>query len=300
MKQYLRLGYIGLYLLAVSASGWSTPTNLGSEVNSSSNEINANIGIYHGYAYLYFSSDRGTGIGGLDNYYSKAQTPPNFSGVYALPSPVNSAANDDAPAIRYAGPPADNTLFFSSDRAGGQGGFDILTATLTGTIWGNVTPLTTTINGAGDDMYPFTATFNGKTVMFFVRNAAIYVSEYSGGNWQLPTVINLGAGNSYHPCLVGTGEGAKLYFSSNRAGGQGYYDIWVATYTGGNWAEPVNLGTPINTGYNEHSPAVSVDGSTLYFASTRTGGLGGYDLWYSVENPSVDAASFGKTKAVFR
>src|SRR5690606_8883785 len=38
---------------------------------------------------------------------------------------------------------------------------------------------------------------------------------------------------------------------------------------------------PINTPGWESQPSISADGRTLYFVSTRAGGLGGYDIWKS-------------------
>lgn len=51
---------------------------------------------------------------------------------------------------------------------------------------------------------------------------------------------------------------------------------------GKDWGEPFNLGAPVNTSYWESQPAISPDGSTLYFVSNRPGGLGGYDIWKSM------------------
>jgi hypothetical protein len=48
---------------------------------------------------------------------------------------------------------------------------------------------------------------------------------------------------------------------------------------GSDWTPPVNLGAPINTMANEAGPTLSHDGLALYFASNRTGGAGGNDLW---------------------
>ena len=44
-------------------------------------------------------------------------------------------------------------------------------------------------------------------------------------------------------------DGQEVVFSSNRSGGQGSQDIWVATRESGGeaWSQPVNLGTNINT-----------------------------------------------------
>jgi len=41
----------------------------------------------------------------------------------------------------------------------------------------------------------------------------------------------------------------------------------------------VNVGPPINSGFEEGGPALSCDGTTLYFYSTRPGGFGGMDLY---------------------
>jgi Tol biopolymer transport system component len=53
------------------------------------------------------------------------------------------------------------------------------------------------------------------------------------------------------------------------------------------WSEPVNLGPPINSAFDDNAPALSPDGLSLYFASTRPGGLGNPDIWVS-HRASVD------------
>jgi Tol biopolymer transport system component len=47
------------------------------------------------------------------------------------------------------------------------------------------------------------------------------------------------------------------------------------------WSEPANLGPVVNSASNDQGPAISTDGLSLYFASTRTGGFGGNDIWVS-------------------
>ena len=49
----------------------------------------------------------------------------------------------------------------------------------------------------------------------------------------------------------------------------------------GDWTPPVNLGEAVNSPYPEILPALSKNGSSLYFASDRPGSLGGEDLWVS-------------------
>jgi Tol biopolymer transport system component len=47
------------------------------------------------------------------------------------------------------------------------------------------------------------------------------------------------------------------------------------------WSEPEHLGPPNRDGSAEQGASVSRDGLTLYFTSTRPGGLGGFDIWVS-------------------
>lgn len=68
-----------------------------------------------------------------------------------------------------------------------------------------------------------------------------------------------------------------LWFSRNRPGGPGGYDIWESHRIGNTWSapEPVSFDTPAR----EFDPAFSRDGHYVYFASDRAGGHGGDDLY---------------------
>jgi hypothetical protein len=80
-----------------------------------------------------------------------------------------------------------------------------------------------------------------------------------------------------------TPDGLTQYFASDRPGGVGQRDIWVATRPTllAPWGTPVNLGAPVNTTAIEDDPFLSPDGLSLYFDSTRPGGQGNRDLWVS-------------------
>lgn len=62
-------------------------------------------------------------------------------------------------------------------------------------------------------------------------------------------------------------DGLELYFTSNRSGGQGWYDIWVATREtlDAPWSDPINLGPNVNSSKGEFDPAISPDGLEIYF-----------------------------------
>jgi TolB protein len=68
-----------------------------------------------------------------------------------------------------------------------------------------------------------------------------------------------------------------LWFSRDRPGGPGGYDIWISRRTARGWgvAEPA----PFNSAARDFDPAFTADGRYVYFCSDRGGGLGGDDLW---------------------
>ena len=75
-------------------------------------------------------------------------------------------------------------------------------------------------------------------------------------------------------------DGRELYFVSNRAGGIGGMDIWKSILSPeGYFGKPINLGTQINTQFDEMSPFIHTDNQTLYFASKGHVGMGDFDLF---------------------
>jgi outer membrane protein OmpA-like peptidoglycan-associated protein len=58
-------------------------------------------------------------------------------------------------------------------------------------------------------------------------------------------------------------------------------DIFVTRLQeNGQWSKPENLGYPINTEFDENSLLVSPEGDIAFFASDRSGGYGGLDIYY--------------------
>ena len=68
-----------------------------------------------------------------------------------------------------------------------------------------------------------------------------------------------------------------LYFSSNMPGGYGGFDLYTSKWDGQQWQSPVNLGSEINTEYDEVFPSVSPEGYLIY-ASNHIETTGGLDL----------------------
>lgn len=57
-------------------------------------------------------------------------------------------------------------------------------------------------------------------------------------------------------------------------------DIFCSQLIDGQWSKPKPLHN-VNTDANEMSPFLSIDGTTLFFASDRDNSMGGYDLFFS-------------------
>lgn len=81
-----------------------------------------------------------------------------------------------------------------------------------------------------------------------------------------------------------------LWFSRDRPGGAGGYDIWISRRIAGTWtaAAPV----PFNSRHRDFDPAFSPDGSYVYFCSDRPGGMGGDDVY----RVAFTAEGFGQTE----
>lgn len=110
----------------------------------------------------------------------------------------------------------------------------------------------------------------------------LYFSKKENGVWSEPQPLPFGSNDwdDVHPAI--SIDGDKLFFASNRPGGQGGMDLYVSYRVVDTWSEPVNLGATINTKGNEAFPFVHAD-NTLYFASTGIeGGMGGFDLYYAI------------------
>lgn len=78
-------------------------------------------------------------------------------------------------------------------------------------------------------------------------------------------------------------DGNMLFFSSDRYGGYGGKDIYRSVKDqNGNWGVPVNLGSTINSSFDEEAAFLCEDGVTLYFISEAHTTIGGFDIFKTV------------------
>lgn len=118
------------------------------------------------------------------------------------------------------------------------------------------------------------------------HNGNIYVSRFRNGKWAPMTILNKNINSEYYETHASvSSDGKYLFFTSNRKGGYGDLDIYVSERSSGdNWGIARNLGSSINTSFNENTAFLTNDGSLLYFSSEGHNNIGGYDVFISQLN----------------
>ncbi len=131
---------------------------------------------------------------------------------------------------------------------------------------------------------------NGRTLIIH-KNGKLYFSKMNDmGLFQklepLPSSVN---SNGDVIAASINNDGTEIYFASNRKGGYGGTDLYVCRKLDNTkWAAPENLGSAINTEYDEDFPNLSSDEKYLYFSSKGHGSMGGYDIFRANKNPETN------------
>ncbi|MBU1371016.1 MAG: OmpA family protein [Bacteroidetes bacterium] len=156
-------------------------------------------------------------------------------------------------------------------------------------------PLEPSINSAADE-YVNALRLDGRMLVFTRRSVQeqksppmlerLMLAEADSSSWSLaevfspdwPVTEQIGA-------VTFSADGLQIYFAAcGWPDSKGSCDLYLSQYSDGAWQRPVNLGNAINSGYWESQPSISADGRQLFFASNRSGGAGGSDLWKSSLN----------------
>jgi tetratricopeptide (TPR) repeat protein len=92
--------------------------------------------------------------------------------------------------------------------------------------------------------------------------------------------INVEGYSSQQPFVMP--DGKHIIFSSDQPGGQGGFDLWIASIDeNGQVGAPVNMGALVNSKWDEQAPMYHAASKTLVFSSNGWVGMGGYDFFYS-------------------
>jgi hypothetical protein len=148
--------------------------------------------------------------------------------------------------------------------------------------WGEAVNLGPTINSPDYDGGA-SISADGLSLYFARATTGLFVAHRATVKDAWGTPVNLGptvnAGGAFATSI--SADELELYFQSDRPGGYGGLDVWVTTRAtvDDDWGVPVNLGPGINTSAWDNWPGISPDGLVLFFASNRSGGAGGWDLY---------------------
>jgi WD40-like Beta Propeller Repeat len=279
---------------------WTAPVNLGADVNSIFGEFLPELS-KDGLS-LYFASNRPGPFGGEDLWVSRRESrEAPWGPPVNLGASVNTSFNERSPALSRDG----HLLFFATDRPGGAGGLDIWVAWRAHTHddfgWQPAVNLGSGVNSTDGDFGPsyFENDEVGIPNLFLASNRPggqggvdIYRSELlPNGSFGPPLLIpELNSRqNDFRPTI--RPDGLELIFDSSRPGppdvsGLGLRDLWVSTRTSPSaaWSTPQNLGSVVNSTFNDMLAALSSDGGTLVLTSDRPEGFGGNDLYMTTRS----------------
>ncbi len=285
-----------------SFSIFSAPQNMGATINSADPEQNAALS-QNGLSF-YFSSNRSGGQGGNDIYVSQRPTLSSAWGAAQNLAILNTSSGESAMSFSRDG----RTMFLQSSRPGGLGGLDIYLSTRTdpNNDFGWTAPvhlgavINSTLADLGANYFEDPATGAGSLIFCSDRNGTpgigfdVYQSTRNADStFNPPTPINElnSVGAELRTAI--RRDGLEIFIAASRLGGMvpGLFDIWVSTRasTTSLWNPPV-LAPGLNTLEDDSQPALSPDGSILYFQSNRAGGFGSSDL-YSAVRVSINRSS---------
>jgi hypothetical protein len=137
----------------------------------------------------------------------------------------------------------------------------------------------------------------GKRISDPDNKLGIFYTILTGGKWGNITAFpyNDPDYNVAHPSI--SNDGNRLFFASDKPGGYGNSDLYMSIWENGNWSEPVNLGSEVNTAGSELYPFYH-DKGRLYFSSDNHNSSGGLDIFFTSEigdhwvNPTRLSAPF--------
>ena len=272
---------------------WSTPINVGPPLNTQYNDMYAVL--TDDELTVYFTSDRPGGLGTNDLWVShRASTDAAWGDPENL-AVLNSPSDDSLAVLSTSG----NIMYFHSTRPKGScGAGDLWTSRRhphTG-AWGAPVNMGCIVNSTSSDTAPaFYANDDlGVTTIYFGSNRPgigdfdIYETttrdaDLESAIWTPGLLVPELSSPKRDTRTSVRQDGREIFITSDRDGGQGKIDIWVATRENNSqlWSTPINPGAPLNSTADDGSPALSKDGKTLYFFSNRDGGFGGRDIYFT-------------------
>ena len=277
------LGGLDIYVShRTSADGqWGTPVTIGPTINSTASDRCPLI--TPDEKSLIFVSDRAGGAGNTDLYIAtRTDTRDDFGwGTPTNIFTINASSDEYGPSA-FADAAGTLTLFFTSNRPGGLGGFNIYSSVRGANgVFGDTT-LVTELSSSADDTFPLVR--KDGLAMFLASNRPGTLGGFdlwsatrssTTARWSAPVnmgpVVN-GTANEQRPTI--SSDGATIIFMSDRPGGFGGVDLYTTTLNAVRAPAPPNTGTGLAQDAGRSRAAFLV----MSFAGAAAAGLGCFGL----------------------
>lgn len=221
-------------------------------------------------------------VGGYDyDIYFTSLSDAGWSDPKQLTGPINGTTDDVSNCLSYNG----TKMLLHRENAGQT---DIYESKLVGNTWSNPERTSQMISSdRANDKYAsydpdgfkiyFTRDningLNGTEIMFSA------VQNKMKQDFMLPSqVVQVNSKFNDGPVYIHV-SGDIMYLASQGHESMGGYDIFISEKKQGQWSTPVNMGSPINTPYDDFFFAATANGKFAYISSNRAGGKGGFDIY---------------------
>lgn len=293
-------------ILTINTFSQGKPENLGPMINAAFAEIRPTVSADGSKLYfvvegnpanLNFKNDKKA----QDVWFSEKDENGNWKQATPCPSPINELKNN---SVFWISADGDSILIRGAYDGKNVGkGFSYCTQTSNG--WSS--PIKLVMDGytqlAMDQFSGLSMNIDGNVMLLYFSEEKnnpindIYISKkLENGNWSRPVkldnVVNTEDYDEIAPFLAA--DNKTLYYSSNRPGGSGDYDIWMTRRTDDtwtSWSEPVNLGGKINSAGWDGYFAVEANGKNAYFSSASNA-AGKSDLYKVTLEPWQQAIPY--------
>ena len=280
------------------------------DLNSAYDDYNCAVYKLYGNIIIVFSSNRGSSGGQFDLVqgqitFSFDQTNGRFEWGTEITNDVfltkllkaaNTSGNDFGPYRLYSSVDGYEYLILSSVNSSGDLDFYYLKNR---PVFGSTLPdvlgpyPVKLLNTSADDAYLCFDT-NQDTVYFSTNtggNFDIYLKKrpsetdlttWFNGDYSASTAVDSlnSSGDDKCPFV----KSKVMVFASNKPGGLGGYDLYYSLFKNGKWGYPKNFGPDVNTSSDEYRPTLLTDedftNNLMIFSSNRSGGKGGFDLYF--------------------
>jgi hypothetical protein len=282
-----------------------------SEINSVYDDYNSDINVLAAGSSLIFSSNRGSSGGQYDLVYG------DFSYVFnqetgdfnlnteitnnpflnALVSKANTDGNDFGPYSLFSAIDGFEYNILSSVNA--EGNLDFYYLKHLPFFFSSVPEITgpfplSLLNSDSDEAYIcfdtnqdsayFTTNAEGNfDIYMYLKPAEQTMDSWFNQNFESSSKADILNSTSDDKCPFIFRK--IMIFASDRPGGLGGFDLYYSSFSNGQWGTPVNFGPGINSSADEYRPVMSSDeeftNNFMIFSSNRTGGKGGFDLYFT-------------------